>query len=255
MILFTGDTHGEYDIEKIQRLGKVLKDPEYSKDNYLIVAGDFGCIWNAPNSSKKKINSDDLAFIEDVFKDQPFTTLFIDGNHENHTVLNSLPKRSKWGGQVHHITNYCYHLLRGEVYTLQGYKIFTMGGAMSVDADLRKPGVSWWAEELITQEDYERALVNLAKHDNTVDYVVSHTCPTPIASLIEKELPPFNTFLWGNKKQDISCEFLEKIREAISYREWMFGHFHVDKSITYNNTQFHALYNNIVAAKEEQSCH
>lgn len=248
MILFTGDTHRAYDLDKVQRLGSVLRDPGKPMDNYLIIAGDFGGVWKKPDSKRKRINSEDLKFIEETFKDKPFTTLFIDGNHENHAVLNSLPKYKKWGGQVHRITNYCYHLLRGEVYTIQGYKIFTMGGAMSVDAEFRIPGVSWWAEELISQEDYDRAIANLARHNNTVDYVVSHTCPDSITKIIEQELPPF---IWGEQQKDPSCEFLEKLRSTVSFKEWMFGHFHIDKNIVYDNTQFHALYNNVISAKEE----
>ncbi|MDM8195794.1 hypothetical protein QUV98_05625 [Massilimicrobiota timonensis] len=43
-IFITGDTHGSYDIQKLARKnfpeGKTL-----TKDDYMIICGDFGCVW------------------------------------------------------------------------------------------------------------------------------------------------------------------------------------------------------------------
>ena len=43
MILVTGDTHGTIDYQKIER---IVELNILSKEDYLIIAGDFGAIWN-----------------------------------------------------------------------------------------------------------------------------------------------------------------------------------------------------------------
>ncbi len=245
MIFLTGDTHGFHDADKIFKLSSRVPEITEDKENYLIVAGDFGCICRYPERASLKLNSNDLHTIEYIYEDAPFITLFVDGNHENHTVLNQLPVSKKWGGCVHQLTPYCYHLMRGEVFTIQDKTFLAMGGALSVDKDLRKEGESWWPEELIYQKDYDNAMNNMAKHNNTVDYVVTHTCPTPVGIELEKELPPYDTWLWGQKKTDQSCQFLEDLRKQIQFKEWFFGHFHVISDITYDNHEFHCMYNNI----------
>ena len=53
MIYVTGDTHGGIDVKK-------LLDPQLEKkigkDDYLIICGDFGFIWNPSGESAKERN-------------------------------------------------------------------------------------------------------------------------------------------------------------------------------------------------------
>ena len=51
---------------------------ELSKDDYILIAGDFGCIWNGSTEEEYWL---------DWLENKPFTTLFVDGNHENHARL------------------------------------------------------------------------------------------------------------------------------------------------------------------------
>lgn len=250
MIFFTGDTHRDYDYLKVKRLASKLPKLTSDKENYLIVAGDFGCIWGYPNDGEL-VNHEDMLVIRELYESLPFITLFVDGNHENHKVLNALPVTTAWGGRVHEITPYCFHLLRGEVYNIQGFKIFAMGGAYSVDKGYRKPDVSWWEEELITQDDYNNAMSNLERHHNKVDYIVTHTCPTPVAKELEKCLPPYDVGLWGRKKFDPSCAFLEDIRHQVQFKDWVYGHFHIDNTLVYEGQQFRCLYENVTGSDED----
>ncbi|TWH45137.1 hypothetical protein Salpa_1033 [Sporomusa sp. KB1] len=51
MIYITGDLHGEIDKDKLTtRYFPVQR--EISKSDYLIVAGDFGCIWSGDRKDK-----------------------------------------------------------------------------------------------------------------------------------------------------------------------------------------------------------
>lgn len=60
---------------------------------------------------------------------KPFTTLWIDGNHENFDLLKK-QKITKWhGGNIQRIQPSVIHLMRGQIYELEGLKIFTFGGA------------------------------------------------------------------------------------------------------------------------------
>ena len=108
----------------------------------------------------------------------PYTVLFIDGNHENYDMLAEYSVSSWNGGKVQFISDSIIHLMRGQVYSIEGNTFFTFGGALSYDKDRRSPHESWWPQEIPTFEEYEEALENLSKVNNTVDYVITHDCPT-----------------------------------------------------------------------------
>ena len=60
MIYVTGDTHGGIDVKK-------LLDPQLEKkigkDDYLIICGDFGFIWNPSGESAKERSWLDMMLI------------------------------------------------------------------------------------------------------------------------------------------------------------------------------------------------
>ena len=62
--------------------------------DYLIILGDFGGIWDG------SIWDDELL---DWYEKQPYTVLFVDGNHENHYLLNKYPVEDWCGGKIHRI--------------------------------------------------------------------------------------------------------------------------------------------------------
>lgn len=73
---------------------------------------------------------------------------------------------TEWnGGKVHQIRPSVLHLMRSQVFTIDGVKFFTMGGAFSHDKQFRKEGVSWWSQELPSCEEYEEAERNLEMHN------------------------------------------------------------------------------------------
>lgn len=163
MIYITGDTHGLKDIGKLFSFNLVNR---LSEKDFMIIAGDFGIIWD-PKSIKEYI---------DIYNRFPFTTLFIDGNHENFDFLDTFPIEQWHGGKVHRISNKIIHLIRGEVFSIDEKKILAIGGAESDDKDYRTNYLSWWRQETITQHDIERALETSSQH-NRIDCVITHTCP------------------------------------------------------------------------------
>ncbi|MCL2705503.1 MAG: metallophosphoesterase [Spirochaetaceae bacterium] len=225
MIYVTGDTHGGIDISKLS--DKYFKEQtSLTKQDYLIIAGDFGFIW------EKKVQE----YWVNWFEGKNFTTLFVDGNHENFDLINSY-KTELWNnGKIHKISNSIKHLTRGQIFTIDNRKIFSFGGARSIDKALRREGVSWWKEEMPSKEEYNEAIENLNKNDWKVDYIITHTAPTSIIHVMETDHEVYN------KENELS-DFLEEIEKKVKYKKWFFGHYHLDKNI---NNKCYALYQNII---------
>lgn len=206
MIYVTGDTHGARDFFK-------LLSPELSKltkNDYVIICGDAGVIFNAKEAP----------YFINLYSYLPFTVLFVDGNHENFDVLNSYPEEIWCGGKIHRLSNSVIHLKRGQLYTIENRTFFTFGGALSFDKCRRKEGESWWEQEMPTQCDYNEAVANLQGIEY-VDYVISHDCPTFLMNDVAK---------YSRKLQDEgvivskSNEYLEQISKQTSFKHWYFAH-------------------------------
>ena len=121
VIWITGDTHGDW----IHRLNmdSFPEQREMTKDDYVIVLGDFG-IWRDSPQQRWNLN---------WLEERRFTTLFIDGNHECYDILDSYPVEEWHGGKVHFIKPSVIHLMRGQIFDIDGLKFFTFGGAASHD--------------------------------------------------------------------------------------------------------------------------
>ena len=208
LIYVTGDTHIPIDIAKLNT--KNFPDGKnLNKDDFVIICGDFGGVWNGGSEDKYWLK---------WLHGKNFTTLFVDGNHENHHLLSEYPVEDFCGGKIHRINDSVYHLMRGEVYVIDGSKIFTMGGASSHDRQYRKENISWWAEELPSNEEYDNAVRNLTAHDWSVDYIFSHCCPDSIQYRLK-----------SSYAQDGLTYFFEKVIKAdCAYNRWYFGHYHED---------------------------
>lgn len=171
MIYVVGDIHGELEIEKLSKEWLASKGVDPNEGDYVVVAGDFGLIWGPePSDSERRW----LDWIDAM----PWTTLFVDGNHENFDRLNAYPTERWQGGMVHRVSRKVLHLMRGNVYEICGKKLFAFGGATSHDRALRKEGVSWWPQEMPSEDELAHAEAALANHDNRVDYIVTHCAPT-----------------------------------------------------------------------------
>ncbi len=164
-IYVTGDTHGS------QRYGRFSVDgfmhrfgteafPEQkdlSKDDYVIVCGDFGGVWETDRKRVREPASEKYSL--DWLEDKPFTTLFVPGNHENYDRLTGcrderllgcwlyekMPPEEKeklragypgklWhGGRVRELRPSVLMLERGEIFDIGGKSCFAFGGARSHD--------------------------------------------------------------------------------------------------------------------------
>lgn len=248
-IFITGDTHIPYDISKLNSKN-FPEGKKLTKDDYVIILGDFGLIWNYKETGicieSNPIDnhwSKDEIYWKKWLEEKPWTTLFIDGNHENFDRLNTYPI-SKWkNGKVQKISDSIIHLMRGEIYNINDKKIFTFGGARSTDrgdvlgeeqakADI---GKYWWREELPSQEEINNAINNLEKNDFKVDYILTHTLPNNLLMMLYfYEFDRLTSFLWN-------------VYDMTTFEHWYCGHFHDDRMVNYKTT---IMYNDIVELGE-----
>lgn len=224
MIYLTGDTHANLDIGKLNTKN-FPQQKDLTKNDFLIICGDFGLVWDG---SAREI------YWQDWLSSRNYTTLFVDGNHENFDILRRMLLSEKFGGQVREIAPDIYHLERGQVLTIDGKKIFVMGGARSVDKDSRIEHLSWWKEEMPAIWEMDRALSALEAVNWEVDYVVTHCAPRSVQQMISP---------WY--ENDPMVSFLERVRQDLKFKRWYFGHYHTDRQV---NEQFIALYNKVVPA-------
>ena len=121
MIFATGDTHGNFQRFKSEYFPE---QANMTRSDYVIICGDFGGVWDGSRQEEKLL---------DKLEQFPFTTLFVDGNHENFDRLMEYPIEEWHRGKVHFIRPHVIHLMRGQVFEIDGYTFFTMGGAQSHD--------------------------------------------------------------------------------------------------------------------------
>jgi hypothetical protein len=226
MIYITGDIHADYDIHKLSST-QFPEGLKLTKKDYVIVCGDFGLVWDPSD----KITNTERYWTE-WLSSKPWTTLFVDGNHENHPRLNSYPVEEKFGGKVHKITDSIYHLMRGEYYEIEGKTFWTMGGATSHDIYLRIKDIDWWMEEMPSWEEMSHGVETLAYYKNRVDYIITHCLPT------SKQ----NELCSWFKIDGLNSYFEKMILSEVKFKRWYCGHYHQDRDIGDN---FTVLYNTI----------
>ena len=211
----TGDTHGDQILWDAS-LGTFLKPADT-----IIVAGDFGVGFFDGRFWPEE------TFL-DYFEEQEYTILFCDGNHENFDKLNGYPVSEWHGGRVHYVRKNVIHLMRGEVFEIDGKRVFVMGGGYSIDKPWRVPGRSWWPQEMPDDAEYRDAASNLKKAGFEVDYILTHTAPRNTVEYMSR--------LSGDIRKQVDEElpltgFLQWVADETKYRKWYFGHFHIDAEL------------------------
>lgn len=226
--IITGDTHGTLDLRKVVCFFNEHEN-EYTSDDYLIICGDVGACG---------FSASDEAEACSVLRELPVTILFVDGNHENFEQLNSYGVDIWNGGKVHFVESKIIHLMRGQVFDIDGTRFFTFGGAHSIDKHYRTEGISWFPEEIPTKEEYEEGWNNLEKVDFQVDYILSHTGPREVVAAMG----------YGEMSDDEVelRQYLQRVADNTEFTAWYFGHFHEDTEV---EDTFFCLYDELTVVK------
>lgn len=143
------------------------------------------------------------------------------------------------------------------IFTIESRKFFAFGGASSHDIsdgilcpdnwkekakELERQGkygfrvkdISWWKEELPTEEEMKHGMDVLKINNNIVDYIISHSPSTSELYLIGGV---------GLYETDVLTNYLEEIKATTNYKKHFFGHMHVDQAI---NSESICLYEQII---------
>ena len=147
MIFVTGDCHGNFERFKPEYFPE---QAQMTKRDIVICAGDFGGVWFGDGRDEAAL---------DWLESLPFTLAFVCGNHENYDALERYPVKDWHGGKVHRIRSHVLHLMRGQVFELEGYHFFTMGGAKSHDTEdgILEPGAPDFERKLLMLQRKPRA--------------------------------------------------------------------------------------------------
>lgn len=236
MVYITGDCHAEFTKFSTKNFPE---QKEMTKDDIVIVCGDFGGVWYDDKTERywlKWLNA------------KPFTTVFVDGNHENFDRLYSdeFPIVDFHGGKAHQIREHIFHLIRGYVFDFEGKKFFAFGGARSHDVQdgvldmanyanetlfrqdvalhqllkmaFRVNHVSWWEQEMPSREEMDFGRKTLEDNGNEVDFIITHCCPQEVASFL------------GYRQPDLLTAYFNGIAHDVKFDKWYFGHYHDTKT-------------------------
>lgn len=223
-LFLTGDTHGNIDVEKLSSHRFPLNS-ELTKDDILIICGDWGCIWCGDGQDK---------YWQKWYEDKNWTTFVVLGNHENYDLIETYPIVDFCGGKARKVSDSVYLEIRGEIYNFNGKTFLSFGGADSHDKEYRKLGVSIWTGERITEADVEHALENLKKVDYKVDFIISHTGGTEVNSML------------GFTPTE-SDKMLDSVLANAVFEKHYCGHYHVDMPLINHRI----LYDDIIELRED----
>ena len=213
MILLTGDIHGAVDIHKLT--ARRLDRKGLTRDDYLIILGDFGLIWDEPPAPED-------TFWLNWLEEAPWTTLVVLGNHENYRLIRKMETEEWKGGRVRRFREHVLQLVDNEIFNIDGHSFFVRGGAHSTDRHYRTPGKTWWREEVPTEKERAAAFEKLQSADWKVDYVLTHDGP---ADALFHLYPPGSSFMFT----DEYSRWLQKIANMLEFKRWFFGHHHKDR--------------------------
>lgn len=234
MIYVTGDTHGDAhkDAHGDRYRDKVDAThwPEgqgLGHNDLVVVCGDFGGVGTEERYLKKF----------SWWEGKPWTTLFVDGNHENYDVIDAMPSEERFGGRVGIDPKYPHviHLLRGYVYELpvspaKTVRAYAMGGASSPDRVWRTEGFDWWEREMPSDDEIVRGLSSLDAVGWSVDYVFTHELPDKLRPMAV-DGTKFSSIASGNDPVTSHLQYVYETIDRDALRCWFAGHYHVDKFV------------------------
>jgi hypothetical protein len=200
------------------------------KGDTLIVCGDFGFIWDGGEKEQKNIQK---------LSKKKYQILFVDGTHENFDMLDKYPITEWNGGQVQQISKNLYHLMRGQVYTIEGKKIFTFGGGESAEKQMYMEAGKWWEREMPSLDEMHEGVNNLRDVDMKVDYIITHK-PAP------------RVMYHGSAQTENANQleaYFDQLTRLVQFDKWFFGAMHIDRKITSKN---YAVFNDVLPAEMPQ---
>lgn len=142
---------------------------------------------------------------------------FIRGNHDDPTKCRDMPNYIEDG------------VVENDV--------MFVGGAWSIDHAFRTEGVSWWRDEELSVEDFNRIIDNYKAVKPRV--MITHDCPTQVAW--DMFISRGNSVAGQQQIKTRTGEAFQAMWEIHRPEEWYFGHWHYTRDITLHGTKFQCL--------------
>jgi predicted phosphodiesterase len=198
--LLVGDLHGNFSL--IPHVRKVHAD--YDE---IIIVGDFGLGFHRDDEARVLARENVKPLIR-----------FIRGNHDNLEVCKEFTS-----GSIQWIPDG----------TLEGNTLY-VGGAWSIDHQMRTPGLNWWYNEELNEQEWEDIFRSLEGKFEQVETVISHDAPARVSHLVLAAHKPII-----RTRTSLYLDLL--MNRLPNVRTWVFGHYHVYHNFEYNGVNFICL--------------
>lgn len=231
MLYYTGDIHGNP-----REIVQFCDRQKLTEQDTLVLLGDVGANYY--------LNSRDIEMKQLLTSVKPIL-LCIHGNHEVRPANIPAYRTREWNGGTVWVEEAYPRLLfaaDGEIFDLEGIRHLVIGGAYSVDKYYRlSRGWGWWPDEQPSQEIKGQVIRVLDTCGWQVDTVISHTCPYRYEPR-EAFLPMIDQ----STVDDSTEKWLEEIESKLNYKNWLCGHWHIDKRID----KIHFLFRSFESAEQ-----
>ena len=206
MLYITGDLHG--DVSRLARTHKL------KKGDTLLVLGDFGVLWYGDKRDAKTLK---------WLKRRRYTVLFLDGVHENYALLDAVETAEYGGAKAGKLADNIYHLLRGEIYEIEGKTVFAFGGGdAESEWEFRADADATWERQTPSGDEMSRGYETLAAAGNRVDVIATHF---PSGKT--------NGYFAARHGDDVRLRgvhvYLNRLEETVAFDHWYFGSLHADR--------------------------
>jgi hypothetical protein len=209
-ILVAGDWHGDqaWALNVIKRVPQLLAA---ERTRLVLQLGDFG-IWAGPDGRRY------LAAVGWALEQVGAQLWFLDGNHEDFTLLDAAAGAVGGGVRVQ-VAPGIFHLPRGHRWAWHGRTWLACGGGVSLDRATRTEGRDWWPQEEITP-----AQAAAITGGGRAEVLACHDCPSGVRHTFGR--PPREWAPADLARNDAHRQRLQQIADAVQPAHVLHGHLH-----------------------------
>lgn len=205
-LVFIGDTHGD-----TSWMRTVLRSAARAGVRSLIHVGDDAFDWPGRNRPKHANR------VNHMLEDHGQKLFYSLGNHDNWDTGLKLKIEpdglATWRPNIRVFP-------RGGRAVIEGLTVGSIGGAYSIDASHRTPGMSWWDSEEPTREDAQRLI-----DGGPVDVLVTHDVPLAVPMVGDFKLPPGVV-----DRANVTRRLLQDVVDELRPPHVFCGHWHQRKT-------------------------
>lgn len=153
-------------------------------------------------------------------------------------VVHNMSRDHKWFRGNHDCPEKCRKSPNylGDYGFLPEDSLFWLAGAFSIDRMCRTVGISWWDDEELSYSELSKAIQ--LYEQSKPKFVTSHEAPSKAAKMMLRDLSLEVFSDKVNCSMSRTAEALQEMFDRHQPKEWIFGHYHVDKSFEFQGTKF-----------------